>query len=91
MRNYRLSKPPKRLHRSTVHLDNIALIPASLLPNKKHWQRIANELPFGSVLVCLPSKEKQQQITQSVVSEFRKKGKRVIVLGSVFPRTIHRT
>jgi len=37
--------------------DNVALVPASLLPYRAHWQQLANELPAGSVLVCVPMQE----------------------------------
>jgi hypothetical protein len=62
-----------------VQLDNIALLPASQLPFKKHWQAIANQLPAGSVLVYLPKKAKQQRIVQNVVSQLRSRGHQVSV------------
>jgi len=47
------------LRQRKVKLDNVALVPASLLPYKEQWQQIANELPTGSVLVCVPMDEDQ--------------------------------
>lgn len=80
MRSYRLSKPPTPLRRPGVQLNNLALLPASQLPFKKHWQRIANQLPAGSVLVYLPKQEKQQRIVQNVVAQLRSRGHQVSVL-----------
>lgn len=53
MRTYHLNWPPRSLRRSTVHLDNVALIPASLLPFKAEWQAIANDLADGEILIVL--------------------------------------
>ena len=39
-----------------AHLDNLAIVPASLLPDKAEWQALANTLPAGSTLIVLPSK-----------------------------------
>jgi hypothetical protein len=55
MRPYRLSRPPRSLRRPTVHLDNVAVVPASLLPFRAHWQNVANELPDGEILIVLPA------------------------------------
>ena len=41
-------RPPAPLRRPGVTLDNIALVPASLLPFKPTYQAIANELPRGT-------------------------------------------
>ena len=43
--------PVSLLH---AQLDNIALVPGSLLPFKAKYQALANDLPQGGVLVCLP-------------------------------------
>lgn len=45
---YPLSEPPARLKKAK--LDNIALVPASLLPLKGTYQPIANNLPTRRVL-----------------------------------------
>jgi hypothetical protein len=62
----------------------VAIVPASLLPFKKHWQAVANELPRGSVLVYLPQQERQRRIVRSVASHFRELGKRVTVMDLPF-------
>jgi len=46
--------PPPALR--TAHLDNPAIVPASLLPEKAAWQALANALPAGSTLIVLPDK-----------------------------------
>ena len=62
-----------------VRLDNIALVPASLLPLKGTYQPIANTLPKGSVL-CVPQTQRQQKILAQVASFLRDKGHQVITL-----------
>ena len=46
--------PPRALRRA--QLDNLAIVPASLLPQKAEWQALANSLPSGSTVIVLPSK-----------------------------------
>lgn len=46
------TRPPLGLRRAK--LDNLALVPASLLPFKAKWQRLANDLPEGNILIILP-------------------------------------
>ena len=43
-----LSKPPAALRKA--RLDHVVLVPASQLPFKEHWQKLANTLPTGPVL-----------------------------------------
>ena len=45
MRPYRFMRPPRRLRRAGVKLDNVTLVPARLLPLKDEWQALANALP----------------------------------------------
>jgi len=37
------------------------VVTGSLLPYKAQYQRLANQLPSGSVLICLPSTEGPQR------------------------------
>jgi hypothetical protein len=74
---YQLTEPPTRLKKA--RLDNIALVPASLLKNKAIYQPIANDLPTGSVL-CVPGTQRQQKIMAKVTSFFRDHGHQVITL-----------
>jgi|SRR6266851_23255 len=74
---YHFSEPPARLKKA--RLDNIALVPASLLKNKAIYQLIANSLPTGSVL-AVPGTLRQQKIIAKVTSFFRDHGHQVITL-----------
>jgi hypothetical protein len=47
--------PPKALRRAK--LDNLAIVPASLLPHKDEWQALANTLPDGTTLIVLPREQ----------------------------------
>ncbi len=78
--SYRLSRPPKAVRQA--HLDNIALVPASLLFHKPKYKAIAKALPRGSILICTPLKEKQRQVTASVAGYFRSHGHQVTTLPS---------
>ena len=68
-RPFIIGEPPAPLKRAK--LDNIALVPASLLPLKETYQPIANKLPAGSVL-CIPATPRQQKIVAKVVEYFQK-------------------
>ena len=74
---YRITEPPARLKKA--RLDNIALVPASLLPLKDTYQTLANTYPTGSVLV-VPGTRKQQKIMGMVTQFFREHGRSVITL-----------
>jgi hypothetical protein len=81
MKPYRFTKPPGALRRAT--LDNVALVPANLLPFKTQWQQIANRLPQGSTLIILPSSTSPQRKTfEKVATNLRERGKRVITLSA---------
>ena len=75
MRNnyYQVTRPPTPLLKA--RFDNIAIVPASLLPFKDTWQRFANTLPQGSVLICHSSTNNTQiKILEKVENLFRQKG-----------------
>jgi hypothetical protein len=55
---YGVGEPPARLKKA--RLDNIALVPASLLPLKGTYQPLANRLPTGSVLCVLENRSSNQ-------------------------------
>jgi hypothetical protein len=46
-------QPPRAVR--TARLDNIAIVPGSLLPYKATYQALANRLPPGDVLLVLPA------------------------------------
>ena len=74
---YHISEPPARLKKAK--LDNIALVPASLLHLKGTYQNVANSYPTGSVL-CVPGTIKQKKIVATITQFFRDHGRQVITL-----------
>ena len=72
---------PRALRRPPVQLDNIALMPAHLLPRKAEYQAIANALPKGDILLVLPPLGSRERPTiERVAQLFRAKGRHVTVL-----------
>ena len=72
---------PRALRRPQVRLDNVALVPAHLLPRKAEYQALANDLPVGDILVVLPPPESRERPTMERVAQlFRAKGRHVTVL-----------
>ena len=49
------TQPPDSLRGAERKRENLALMTGDLLPFKQEWQQIANGLPDGSVLICLPT------------------------------------
>lgn len=45
------TRPPRALRRARP--DNLALVPANLLPFKGQYQAIANDLPTGTTLIVV--------------------------------------
>jgi hypothetical protein len=69
------------LRRPQVKLDNLTLVPASLLPRKADYEAIANDLPHGEVLLVLPPADSaERQTMQRVAQLFRAKGRHVTIL-----------
>lgn len=72
-------QPPKALYKA--RLDNIAIVPTSQLPFKNVWQKVANNLPQGSVLLYrFPENKSYLQIMNRVRELFEEKGHRVTIL-----------
>jgi hypothetical protein len=77
--HYRFTKPPQAL--LNARLDNIAIVPASLLGLKALWQTAANTLPQGGVLLCHSEKNpRQRKILERVGETFRQQGHAVMNL-----------
>src|SRR6266566_4043445 len=74
---YPFTEPPAKLKKA--RLDNIALVPASLLPLKGTYQNVANSYPTGSVL-CVPGTIKQKKIVATITQFFRDHGRSVITM-----------
>lgn len=88
MRPYRLTGPPSQLRRA--RLDNpstrrcgagLALLPANLLPFKAQWQRLANNLPRGGVLIILPEEDQRlRKPIEAVATHLKDEGYRVTTI-----------
>jgi hypothetical protein len=71
--HYHFTQAPKAVGRA--RLDNIALVPASLLPLKDTYQTIANNLPGQGVLICrTEKKERITHVLDRVAVFFRQRG-----------------
>src|SRR6266567_698435 len=76
---YHIGEPPARLKKA--RLDNIALVPASLLSSKDTtYQPLANRLPQGSILCVETASPRQKKILASVVLFLSNHGHTVITL-----------
>jgi hypothetical protein len=76
---YKLTHPPKAILKA--RLDNIAIVPASLLGLKALWQTAANTLPQGGVLLCHSQQNtRQRKLLERVGETFRQHGHAVMNL-----------
>jgi hypothetical protein len=76
---YRLTNPPQALLKA--RLDNIAIVPASLLPLKALWQTAANTLPQGGVLLCHSQQNpRQRRLLERVGETLKEHGHAVMNL-----------
>jgi hypothetical protein len=76
---YKLTNPPKAFLKT--RLDNIAIVPASMLPLKSLWQMAANTLPRGGVLLCHSQQNsRQRKLLERVEETFRAQGHAVMNL-----------
>ena len=76
---YRLTNPPKAIR--NARMDNIAIVPASMLPLKSLWQMAANTLPRGGVLLCHSQQNlRQRKLLERVEETFRAQGHAVMNL-----------
>lgn len=81
MRPYNFARPPTTLKRA--HLDNLALLPADLLPYKEYYQQLANDLPQGGILIILPEADQTlRQAVEKVATLLEADGHRVTTLPS---------
>ena len=81
MNKYHIIKSPRAVRKA--RLDNLALVPASLLPFKEQWQDIANSKPGEHVLIVLPEVEKRpRRVLERVASELREKGHQVTTISA---------
>jgi hypothetical protein len=71
------------LQSPAVHFDNLAIVPANLLPYKARYQALANTLPRGQILIILPASDSQTKTTLQKTAELiRATGRSVTTLSS---------
>ena len=81
MRTDQFRRHPRALRKAK--LDNLALVPASLLPFKEQWQEVANNKAGEHVLIVLPTLEKRsRKIVEQVASQLREQGHTVTMLAA---------
>jgi hypothetical protein len=87
---YRLTNSPKALLKA--RLDNIAIVPASMLPLTKMVKEKVNTLPKGGVFLCYAKENsRQRKILERVEVTFREHGHAVksMSVGDVYKTTPH--
>jgi hypothetical protein len=85
---YRLTHPPKALLKA--RLDNIAIVPASMLPLTKTLKEKVNTLPEGAVFLCYAAENpRQRKLLERVGETFREQGHAVrsMSMGEVYKTT----
>ena len=88
--NYRFTRPPKAL--LNAQLDNIAIVPASMLPLTQIVKEKVNTLPKGGVFLCYAKENsRQRKILERVGEAFREHGHAVksISMGEVYKTSPH--
>ena len=84
---YRLTNPPKALLKA--RLDNIAIVPASMLPLTETLKERINTLPQGAVFLCYAEENsRQRKILERVEETFREQGH---VVRSLSMREVYKT
>ena len=87
---YRLTNPPKALLKA--RLDNIAIVPASMLLLTETLKERVNTLPKGGVFLCYAQENsRQKKILERVEETFREHGHAVksMSVGEVYTTTPH--
>lgn len=78
-RSYGLSSAPRAPRRA--RLGNITLVPASMLPIRRHWQQLAGELPTSEALLFLPAGDTPLRRTlRALVPHLRASGWKITTL-----------
>jgi hypothetical protein len=79
---YRFTRPPNALIRQSMKLDNVALVPGSLLPFKSEYQEIANGLPQGGIFIVLPQEQGSPRVFKQTAAQLKNKGKRIVTISA---------
>lgn len=75
----RLSHPPHAVQQA--RLDNLTLVPGSVLPQIARCQQLANDLPRGGILIVLPTNNpKQKAALLAVAKSVAQEGHQVRVI-----------
>lgn len=85
---YRFTSPPKALFKA--RMDNIAIVPASMLPLTETLKKKVNTLPKGGVFLCYAkANSRQRKILEQVEVTFREQGHAVksMSVGEVYKNT----
>jgi hypothetical protein len=85
---YRLTNPPQALLKA--RMDNIAIVPASMLPLTDTLKEKVNTLPKGGVLLCHSQQNtRQKKLLERVGETFREHGHAVrsMSVGEVYTTT----
>jgi hypothetical protein len=70
---YHFTKPPKALLRAK--LDNIAIVPASMLPFTETIQQVLHNLPKDTIFLCYAEENtRQRKLLERVEETFRQQG-----------------
>ena len=78
-----MTGPPPALRRRDIRLDNLAVVPASMLPFKTEWQAVADSLPKGTTLIILPPiNTPSRKILDKVVALLQTRGHQVTTLST---------
>lgn len=90
MKRVTFTRPPRMVRRA--RLDNVALVPANLLPFKDLYQQLANDLPEGATLIIVPKPpSKPAQTLSHVAHQITAEGHQVrIVPATQFVRSMYR-
>jgi len=84
---YRLTNPPKALLKA--RMDNIAIVPASMLPLPQTLKEKVNTLPQGGVVLCYAEENsRQRKILERVGETFKEQGH---VVRSLSMREVYKT
>ena len=85
---YRVTNPPKAILKA--RLDNIAIVPASLLPLTQTLKEKVDTLPKGGVFLCYAKENsRQKKLLERVEESFREQGHAVtsMSVGEVYKTT----
>ena len=75
------SRPPRTPRRASPQLDNITLVPASLLPFKAQWQQLVGGVSSREALFIVPEGETLLRRTmRQLVPQLRASGRHVTTL-----------